>query len=300
MYMAESPKFYVRLARGLLRDRPDLARRYLTLCRRRRVLRRGVREAHLEALHKSPLSDVNFRAPLSVAGEASRVVVRAEGLALEGVPVAFELDARGRHRGTPIGVAVERLNRVARLANLAPVTAEEVLGLYRAYMAASPRLLPRHPRKRYAKLPGLLERAGLEMEATQERMLAVYAARDPDPTLEAAVTASFALGTSRFMVFADRHSLADALAAVPTGAGVVVGYNPRTGLRVNKLAVEMAWGRGEGVAVLRWEDLASLLDSLDDGPVGIECLPETWRGWPAGRDQHAAARTFKYYEAGRE
>jgi hypothetical protein len=52
------------------------------------------------------------------------------------------------------------------------------------------------------------------------------------------------------------------------------------------------------------DDLASLLSSPydgpvgNDGPVGIECLPENWRGWPAGRDQHAPARTFRYYEGG--
>jgi hypothetical protein len=131
-------------------------------------------------------------------------------------------------------------------------------------------------------------------------MLAVYAARDPDPSLETAVAASCTLGTSRFMVFADRTSLADAL-VVPSeaDAGVVVGYSP-AGLRVNKQPVETAWGRGAGIAVVRLEDLASLLDSADDGPVGIECLPESWRGWPAGWDQHATARTFRYYEGGGE
>jgi hypothetical protein len=66
-----------------------------------------------------------------------------------------------------------------------------------------------------------------------------------------------------------------------------VGYCPRAGLRVNKRPVAAAWGRGEGIGVLRLDDLASLLASPDEGPVGIECLPENWRGWPAGRDQHA-------------
>jgi hypothetical protein len=256
--MAESPKFYVRLARGLLRDRPELGRRYLALCRRRRVLRRGVSEAHLRAIHESPLGDVNFRAPLSVAGCSSLTVVRAEGLALEGVPVAFELDPRGRHRGTPIGVLVGRLNRVARLANLAPVTEEEALRLYRAYMAAAPRLLPLHPLRRYARLPYWQERVRLEMEAVQEQMLAAMAVRDPDPSLEEAVAASVSLGTSRFMVFADRESLADAVMVADFGyasMGVVVSYSPQGGLRVNKRPVASAGGRGQGMAVLRIDDL---------------------------------------------
>ena len=47
----------------------------------------------------------------------------------------------------------------------------------RAYMAASPRLLPHHPERRYAKLPGLIERVRRQMEDAQEAMLAVYAAR---------------------------------------------------------------------------------------------------------------------------
>ena len=81
-----------------------------------------MREAHLEAVHNNPLSEVNFRAPLTVAGCRSLVVVRAEGLTLEGVPVAFELDARGRHRGTPIGAAVERLNRARAWALQPPKT----------------------------------------------------------------------------------------------------------------------------------------------------------------------------------
>jgi hypothetical protein len=299
--MGENQKLFISLARGLLRDRPDLGRRYLALCRRRRVLRRGVREAHLRAIHENPLADVNFRAPLSVAGCSSLTVVRAEGLALEGVPVAFELDARGRHRGTPLGVLLGRLNRVARLGNLEAVTEEEALRLYRAYMAASPRLLPRHPLRRYAQLPALLERVRRQMEAVQEGMLAVYAARDPGPSLEAAVTASMTLGTSRFMVFADRESLSEALAAAALGeaidsSGVVVAYSARAGLRINKRPVATAWGRGEGMAVLRIDDLASLLGT-EDGPVGIECLPETWRGWPAGRNQYAPGKSFRYYDA---
>ena len=300
--MAESPNFYARLARGLLRDRPGLARRYLSLLGRHRRLRRAVRQAHAEAVHRSPLSDVNFRAPLSVAGCPSIVVVRAEGLAMEGVPVAFELDGSGRHRGTPLRALVGRLNRVARLGGLEPVTEVEALGLYRAYMAASPRLLPHHPERRYAKLPGLIERVRRQMGELQEAMLAVYAARDPDMSLADAVTASIELDTSRFMVFADRESLAEVISdtLMDPGRSVVVGYNPRTGLRINKQPVSTAWGRGEGVAVLGWDDLASLLDGGGDGPVGIECLPETWRGWPAGRDQHAPARTFRYYEGGGE
>ena len=296
MFMAESPKFFLSLARGLLRDRPDLGRRYLALLRRRRLLRRGVKEAHLRAIHQSPLADVNFRAPLSVAGCSSLTVVRAEGLALEGVPVAFELDARGRHRGTPLGVLLGRLNRVARLANLEAVTEVEALRLYRAYMAASPRLLPRHPLRRYAKLPALLERVRGQMEAVQEQMLAVYAAREQSPSLETAVTASYALGTSRFMVFADKQELADALVVPSNSDAVIVAFGARR-LRVNKQPVSSVWGRGEGIAVLAWRDLASLLESPEEGPVGIECLPETWRGWPAGRDQHAPGKSFRYYQA---
>jgi len=99
-------------------------------------------------------------------------------------------------------------------------------------------------------------------------------------------------------VFADRQSLADALmvAGFSAPTGVVVGYSAAGGLRVNKQPVATAWGRGEGVAVLRLDDLGSLLGGAD-GPVGIESLPENWRGWPAGRDQHAPARTFRYFEA---
>jgi len=301
---SDNSKLYDSLARGLLRDRPDLGRQYLALCRRRGVLRRGVKEAHLRAVHQSPLSDVNFRAPLSVAGCSSLAVVRAEGLALEGVPVAFELDGRGRHRGTPLGALLRRLNRLAQLARLEPVTEEEALKLYRAYMAACPRLLASHPLRRYAVLPRLLGRCRREISAVRERMLAVYAERDPGPSLETALAASCVLGTSRFMVLADRQGLADALAVADLGReSVVVAYCRRAGLRLNKVPVATVWGRGKGMAVLRIDDLASLLSSPydgpagNDGPVGIECLPETWRGWPAGRDPHAPGKSFRYYEA---
>src|SRR3954447_14837957 len=101
--MHATPQFFVRLARGLLCDRPDLARRYLTLRRRRKTLRAAVKRAHHEAIYSSPLADVGFRPPLSVVGCDSLTVVKAEGLALLlGIPVAFDLDAKGRHRGTPV------------------------------------------------------------------------------------------------------------------------------------------------------------------------------------------------------
>ena len=65
---------------------------------------------------------------------------------------------------------------------------------------------------------------------------------------------------------------------------------------MNRWPVKTEWGRGNGIAVVRMEDLWSLTRSPGDGPVIIECLPEAWRGWPAGRDQHAPARPFAYYQ----
>ena len=290
--MGQSRQFYVRLARGILRGRPELARRYLALCRRRKVLRSGVREAQGLATHKSPLADVGFRPPLSVAGcRDSLVVVKAEGIALAGVPVAFDLDGRGRHRGTP----------VERVAGRLGVSADEVLDLYQAYMAACPRLLAGHPKRRYARLPRLIDTVRRQMGEAEQALLVAYAEREREPTLELAVTASCVLGTSRFMVFAHPDSLAGALEAAErakSSLGVVVGYSQSDCFRVDKRPVATAWGRGAGVAVLRREDLETLLDG--DGVVGIECLPETWRGWRAGRDPQAPARTFYYYEAGAE
>ena len=58
--MHATPQFYVRLARGMLRDRPELARRYLTLRRRRKVLRAAVKRAHHQAIYESPLADVGL------------------------------------------------------------------------------------------------------------------------------------------------------------------------------------------------------------------------------------------------
>jgi len=295
--MHATPQFFVRLARGMLRDRPDLARRYLALRRRRRVLRRAVRRAHQEAVYGSPLSGFGFRPPLSVAGCDSLIVVKAEGLALLGVPVAFELDGRGRHRGTTVARALRGLQgELGRAA-----TVDELLGYYRAYMAACPRLLASHPNLKWAKLPRLLERNRQQLEAAEQQMLACTHAKDQQATVANAVTASIAWETSRFMAFVDRASLDAVLTEIDSMPAVAVGYSAGGGFRVNARAIATLWGRGEGVAVVCLADLCSLLDAgAGDGPVGVECLPDTWRGWPAGRDQHAPAKTFRYYEAGEQ
>ena len=292
-----SPKFFVRLARGLLADRPELGRRYLSLCRRRRVLRAGVREAHLKAMADSPLADVGFRPPLSVAGCASIIIVQAEGLAMEGVPVSLELDSRGRHRGMALGVVLDRLNRKAEASGVRPFTPTQVLEFYRSYMAACPKVLDKHPLPRFAKLPRLMERLRREMDRVQQAMLAEAAAKDRDPTLLTALQANVILQTSRFMAFVDRRSLEEALAEYYTepNVGVVIGYCPAKGVSVNRRPVKTEWGRGNGIAVVRMEDLWSLTQPPAEGLVGIECLPESWRGWPAGRDQHAPARPFSYF-----
>jgi hypothetical protein len=111
------------------------------------------------------------------------------------------------------------------------------------------------------------------------------------------VTASVLWGTSRFIAFVDRHSLARALSDLDIDSqAVVAGFRPSVGLHLNKRRVATLWGRGEGSAVLRAKDLGSLVNGDDKSPVGIECLPKTWRGWAAVRDQDSRAKTFQYYE----
>jgi hypothetical protein len=291
--MHATPQFYIRLARGLIRHRPDLARHYLTLRGRHKTLYSAVRQAHRQTIENSPLADVGFRPPLSVPGCDDRTVVKAEGMALHGVPVAFDLDGRRRHRGTPAARILRRFQTELGRS----VTVDELLEMYRHYMAASPRLLGSHPNPKWAKLPRLIERNRQQLEAAELQMLACTHARDKRATCVAAVTASVLWGTSRFMACVDRDALNDALQAA-TLPSVIVGYCPGGSLRINKKAVTTLWGRGQGSAVLRADDLRSLIRGDDDvkGPVLIECLPETWRGWADVRDQNSPAKTFQYYE----
>ena len=288
-----TPRFFKRLARVVVRERPELARRYLHLRRRHKILRAAVRQAHRQAIYNSLLADVGFRPPLSVAGCDSQIVAKAEGLALLGIPVAFDRDGRGRHRGTSAGQILRRLR--TRLEK--PVSFEALLGLYRAYMAACPAMLPSHSNRKWSKLPRLLERNRLQLETAENTLLAMCAARCRTPSLVTAVTASCTLGTSRFMAFVDRDSLARALIDLDIGSQAVVGFRASTGLHVNKQWVATLWGRGEGSAVLRAGDLRSLIhgDNAIEGPVGIECLPETWRGWAGVHDLNSPAKTFEYH-----
>jgi hypothetical protein len=291
-----TPQFYVRLARGMLRDHPELARRYLALRRRRKVLSAAARAAHREAVYESPLADVRFRPPLSVAGCDSLIVVKAQALTVIGVPVAFERDAKGRHRGTPVSLALHRLTRALDRA----VSVDELIALYQQYMRASPRLLGSHPIRKWAKLPWMIAHNREQLEAAEQQMLACLHAREREATCANAVTASVLWGTSRYIAFVDRRSLGEVLTALDSSEpfeAVVAGFRPGTGLRLNKRAVVTVWGRGEGTAVLRVKDLGSLVvrDDTIMGPVGIECLPETWRGWAAVRNLNSAAKTFHYF-----
>ena len=97
---------YVWAAKGLVSSPKygAAARRYLSLARRERELQRAARAQHNHARSAAnadhPLTQIRFAPPLSVAGCSSPVVVRAEGLAHRRIPVAFERDEKGRHRGT--------------------------------------------------------------------------------------------------------------------------------------------------------------------------------------------------------
>jgi hypothetical protein len=117
---------------------------------------------------------------------------------------------------------------------------------------------------RFAKLPRLLERVRREMDEVQRMMMASVSASDRDPSLVTAIRANVVLGTSRFMAFVDRASLEEALVAADfsePGIGVVIAYCPRGGVRADKVPVKTVWGRGEGAAVCRLEDLWSLTRS---------------------------------------
>src|SRR5438046_2728632 len=84
-------------------------RRYLILCRRERTIRAALKAAKLEDKKNNVLSSIEFTAPLSVHGESSAVVVRAENMNLRKIPVALDLDEKGEHRGTSMETVRTRL-----------------------------------------------------------------------------------------------------------------------------------------------------------------------------------------------
>jgi hypothetical protein len=268
----------------------DAATRYQDLKRRFRELRKGWRRVKWQMTGDNPLREVGFTAPLSVAGEDSRCIVRAEGLARSGTPVALEFDAQGRHRGAPIGEVIAKLE--ARFGRA--WTVAEVLAAYDQLMRSS-RLdvLRIHPLARYRKLPELIARNRTERRRLQDLLSAATAAEllDVDPD------------EMRFSAVLNPSELQKALNGIERSPNpaVVVGYHPQRGLHFQGRAVATRAGMGGGFAVVHRGDLAAFLQEYDGEEgygVELECHPDYWIGFIL--DEHCNPvmdRRYRYFNS---
>lgn len=271
-------KFYLGIARSLLATGQyhGLAKRYISVLRRRRALKRGEQEALALGRDDNPLTRICFTPPLSIAGQVGhRAAIEAEMMMKRGVPLATELDPRGLHRGTSLGDVTDQLRRRTGK----DYNELEILNLYQAMMSGHPKLLQFHPTRRYRVIPALAkrlegERNDLECRLHQALMSQdgrIFAACVPVPALAGALDAG--------------------------SDSVVVGY-AGSQLKVNGTAIQTLWGCGKGLAVLGVDDLRTLLVS---DTVTIETNLAGWKGWinfNDGVSRAPKAKEFKFYGGG--
>jgi hypothetical protein len=279
------PAFYLALADELRPERPDLARRYADLRRRREVLMRA--RDRSSGVRNNPLALAGFRPPLSLAGASPQVVTLGMELDLAGLPVALRRDGKGRHRGTTIDEAVALVRSKGR----PDATEEQVVRWYGALM------------RRHRKISKHVKRNADEIAAAEKVMAAELLCREASPTLREASQAAVVYGTSRFFVTLGRDDLHVVLR--DTEADFVVLSHlpgpggPETGtarLTPPGLTLPALWGTGRGLACLRTDDLWKVVHTAGDSEmaVAIECLPGKWRAWPDATDMQSKAMTFDY------
>ena len=268
-------RFYARIAKCLIQvgDSVPAAQRYLTVLKRQAKLRGGIEEAEAAARKDSVLTDVGFIPPLSVAGCTSDVVVRAEKMSLDGVPVMTESDEKGVLRGTHLSRVIHAIQQ----ATGRKYSERQVLELYRKFMIAHPKRLGHHPVKRYAVIPKQLARLEAEQEGL-ELKLAAHVISEYNET--------------RFCVGLHGDDLA---AAIARREWIVVGCTPG-GVRFNGTPVPSLRQQGCGLAVLATKDLRSLI--YGENPVVVlEVRRSDW----VGATGHAHGRTpsgnrrFRFY-----
>ena len=268
-------RLYARIAKCLIQvgDNVPAARRYLTVLKRQAKLQGGIEEAEAVAREDSVLTEVGFIPPLSVAGCSSDVVVRAEKMSLDEVPLLTEPEAKGQHCGTHVADVIHAIHR----ATGRKYSEREVLEMYGKLMIAHPKRLARHPIRRYAVIPTLVERLETERKALEL-------------TLRAHVVSEY--DETRFSVGLHGNDLASAIAG---REWVVVGCTPG-GVRLNGTPVPSLRQQGCGLAVLATKDLQSLI--YGENPVVV--LEVRRRDW-VGATDHAHGRTpsgnrrFRFY-----
>ncbi len=242
MKPTKKPDYFLKVARGLIRlgEHVPLARRYLSIDARDRVFGREARRVRAAARRGNPLADVGFTMPLSVAGQDSSVVVRAEALLLAGIPVALERDARGRHRGTPLDELADAL--FAETGQ--PRGPLDVLTLYRDFArAGSPAHLAAHDDPRVARIPRLRRRLRVERRRLEVELR--RAVRTPD--------------VARFAATVSTADLAVAVQPFRGRERLLLGFRDRQLCVQGRERFRAVSGHGTGLAVVRAADVWELL-----------------------------------------
>jgi hypothetical protein len=251
-----------RLARGLAKakDHPEQMRRYLLLCRRERLIRDAYKQAVEATRQSNPLTEIGFAAPLSVHGEASYVVVRAENMTHRGLPVAFDLDEAGKHRGTPFDEVRRKLAEAG-----APRDDAEILKLYELYLKPV-------PAPKFQKAPAALARVTAERRRIEGLIISLL----DHPKYN----------TRRFMVVVERDELAEVLARVQPAADrvLIVSFaGPGKELVVDGNRVPVMTGERAGAQTVWMADLCGMLE-MGGSAICMDCHSLHWVGWVSGKD----------------
>ena len=155
---------YKKMARAMLLagSETNVARRYMQICRREKILRREARKAN----GPNPLWSIAFKVPISVVGEDSEVMRVAKELRLRGVPISLHLDGKKRPIGTPLAEIQLKL----KIATGQTLGAVETLNLVNTWLHVQ--CLSEHPIKRFRRIPDFLNQIAGERVALEQRMLA--------------------------------------------------------------------------------------------------------------------------------
>jgi hypothetical protein len=230
-----------------------IGRRYLQIMARRQKLRDIVKEIRERDRQQSVLSTVGFKPPLSVAGCCSDTIVRAEGLALRKIPVAFELDAKARHRGT----SIDELAQALEVETGGEWTERAILEEYAKFMQTYGRALSEHSDRRFARIPRYFKISRSERDALESRLMLLLGDKDP-----------------RIFSVAVRRN--DLMAAVHDKSGpVVLGCRER--LKVGHEPVITSWVYGGGMCVVAAEDLISFCSQVPED--SIVTITAELSGW---------------------
>lgn len=254
-----------KVARALVHtgDHLGLARRYLAVSGRRRVLVTYYERFRAELRRDHPLALIGFRPPLSAAGQPPDVLEVAAAMNTPQCPIALERDDKGRHRGTSIEDVADQLHQVFPTEQFSP---RAVLGFYRTWMVPTDQRLAGHG-KRAGRMPKRMLDVALELETLQKCML--DALREPE-------------GVARFTCTVLAVNLQIALELCATkdakrNRKVVLGFDGTHLCLDGKSRFAASSGCGRGLAVVRRSHLYELIEAGGEC-VTIEAQEQRWAG----------------------